>query len=110
MAHLAALLQQSLDLGMYGEILRIRTQRIRDIDQFSDGYSGSDFILRLVRAAGKAVPVSGQSPQRGLAVNGLSFFLGIFKFRSQALDQWRGIQPVFLRVNLPQRRMLFDLL
>src|SRR6266700_4678583 len=62
-AHLLALLQQLLDLGMYGKTFRIRRQLLRNPLYLVLRDRGGDFILSLVASANIFVPLGRQLAQ-----------------------------------------------
>src|SRR5207302_2285920 len=102
--------QQLLYLGMDVEVRGIRGEARREFRQFFGREPGFDVVFGAVQASEIAVPVLGQLTQEGLVLEGAGLFLGGLEFGFDGVGAGLGIGcPYVFGVNLPERRMLFDL-
>src|SRR5579859_2838537 len=93
---------------MRSKVRRHGSQCLGDGAEFGGIEAGAVFVFRLVVAADELIPVLGQGIKSRLLLYGLAALLGVLQFGFYLFDDGRGIELIFLRIDLPQRRMLID--
>ena len=93
------------------EVFGIGGQARRSVPIFFGRESGFDFEFRAVKAAEIFVPIFRKVAQRGLVLDAAGFFLRGLELGLDGVGLGlRIVGADVVGINLPERRMLFDLL
>ena len=109
-AHLGALFEEFLDLGMNVKSRGIGGEFLSQLRQFLGRKPGVLFIFGLVAAAEVIIPITGQVAHGGLLRDGARVLLPGFDFRFHfgSLRLSFGVEACIFGINLPKRRMSLD--
>src|SRR5205807_898577 len=107
--HLLALLQQFFDFRMDSEIAGIAGQPPGNLSYLVLADSRGHLIAWVVAAASIVVPIRRQLAQHWRLLHLARFFVGRIYTRAEPGCYFPGIDLVFLRIDLIQRRMRIDL-